>query len=297
VRGDLDRRQRDQHREAGQQHRLAGGVHRLGDRALAGGPWHGTGGPEPDDEEQRVVDAEREGEHHREVHRPDGDGEELADQDQGSRGRDQAGQGEQQREAGGHERAEGQHEDGKRNRPGQQLRLHHRAQVRLVEVSPQLGRAGGRDLDAVAGQCLQRGLQAHRRAHHVVGRGPGAAEHDGRAAVLAERRAGPRCHDRGYPVVGAEQGLRAGDHLRAAAAGHGAGVGVDHDLDGRAGLAAEVGLGELADRDRLRSVGLPPGARQRPLNPGGEDPQPEDHQQPDPNGEARMPGHGQAEPA
>jgi hypothetical protein len=40
-----------------------------------------------------------------------------------------------------------------------------------------------------------------------------------------------------------------GGHLRAVIAGAGAGAGVDHDLDGRAGGTAEVSLGELASRD------------------------------------------------
>ena len=108
-----------------------------------------AGGAVADDEEEGVVDAEREGEHHREVHRPDGDRDELVDEHQRAGRGDEPGEGEDQREAGGDERAEGQHEDGQGDRPREHLRLQHRLEVGLVEVRPQQRGAGRVDLDAV----------------------------------------------------------------------------------------------------------------------------------------------------
>ena len=141
----------------GQQDGLAGGVHGLGDGLAWGLVVAHAGRPEPDDEEECVVDAEGEGEHHGEVHRPDRDGHELVDEDQRAGGGDEAGEGQDEREPGGDQGAEGEDEDGEGDGPRQHLGLEHGVEVGLVEVRPQQGGAGRVDLDAVTGQGLELG--------------------------------------------------------------------------------------------------------------------------------------------
>ena len=138
------RRQRHQHGDAGEGDGLARGGHGLGDGIdgglpvdRVGAPRAGEGGAEPDDEEQRVVDAQREGEHHREVQRPDADRRDVGGDDQRAGGSEQADQGEHQRQAGGDQAAEGDHQHDHGDRPGQHLGFDHRGVVDLVEVRPQ----------------------------------------------------------------------------------------------------------------------------------------------------------------
>ena len=63
-------------------------------------------GAEADDDEQRVVDAQREGEHHREVQRPDADRRDVGGEHQRAGGGEQPDQRQHQRQAGGDEAAE-----------------------------------------------------------------------------------------------------------------------------------------------------------------------------------------------
>ena len=99
------------------------------------------GAAEAHDDEQRVVDAQGEGEHQGEVHRPDRDLEDLRDQEQRPGRRGQAEDREQQRQPGGHQGAEGQHQDRQRDRPADELGAHHRVAVGGVEVGPHPRRA------------------------------------------------------------------------------------------------------------------------------------------------------------
>ena len=118
---------------------------------------------EPHQDEQRVVDAEREREHEREVHRPDRDVEQLgAEVERAGRGH-QAEDREHQRQAGGDQRAERQHEDRHRHRPRDHLGLQHRGLVRLVEVRPHAGGAGEVHVDAVAAGSAQGPASGRRR--------------------------------------------------------------------------------------------------------------------------------------
>ena len=74
---------------------------------------------EAHDDEQRVVDAQREREHQREVHRPDRDVQQLrAEVQRPGRGH-QAEDRQHQRQPGRDQRAEGQHEDHQRHRPAE----------------------------------------------------------------------------------------------------------------------------------------------------------------------------------
>ena len=67
---DHDTRERDQHRETREEDRLARRVHGLGDRVFDVAMATEVGAAEAHHDEEGVVDAERQGEHHREVHRP-----------------------------------------------------------------------------------------------------------------------------------------------------------------------------------------------------------------------------------
>jgi hypothetical protein len=70
---------------------------------------------------------------------------------------------------------------------------------------------------------------------------------------------------------------------------------VDDDLDGVAGVGAEVGLGCLADRDGLGAVGLPAGSGQLRFNAWSEDSEADNQEHPHGGGEACVRGHGDAE--
>ena len=111
---------------AGEEDGLAGGVHRHRDRVARRELRAEEGAAEAVDDEERVVDPEREREHQREVHRPDRDLEAVREQRQQPGRGDEAEDRQQQRQPGGDERAEGEHEDRERHRPGEELRLHHR---------------------------------------------------------------------------------------------------------------------------------------------------------------------------
>ena len=136
-RHEQDRGEADQDRDAGEQHGLAGGVHRdaggvlrivrmsVQRRSVAG------------DDEERVVDAQCEGEHHGEVQRPDREVGHLGDAVEHTHRCEQTGRGEQQRKARSGERAERDHEDDGGDRPGQQLGLHHALAVDGIEVVPE----------------------------------------------------------------------------------------------------------------------------------------------------------------
>ena len=175
------RRERDQHGQAGEEDGLAGGVHRHRDRVARREFGAEEGAAEAVDDEERVVDPEREREHEREVHRPDRDLEAVREQREQPGGGDEAEDRQQQRQPGGDERAEGEHEDRHRHRPGEELRLQHRVAVGGVEVAPHPGGAGERDGDRGGAGGLQLRLER-----------VGGGDHRGRIPVGA-RRSRPRC--------------------------------------------------------------------------------------------------------
>ena len=146
-----DGQQRGDHGEPAREYGLAGRGHRV-DRGVARRQAGGERAAEPDHEEQRVVDPERDREHHREVHRPDGHVEELPGDEQQTAGADEPGHRQQERQTGGRQRSEREHEQRERERPGQRLGLHHRGLVGVVEVGPHGGRAGEANGDPGAGQ-------------------------------------------------------------------------------------------------------------------------------------------------
>ena len=87
ARHEHHRGERDQHRDAGEEDGLAGGVHRHRDRVARLELRAEVGAAEAVDDEQRVVDPEREREHEREVHRPDRDLEAVREQREEARRR------------------------------------------------------------------------------------------------------------------------------------------------------------------------------------------------------------------
>ena len=98
-----------------------------------------------------------------------------------------------QRQPGGDQRPERQHEDRERDRPADQLRVHHRGVVGRVEVRPHARGPGQVDRHAVAAQGLQRLLEVVGGADHLVGVGLGAAQHDAvrpSAEIVAPGRGG-----------------------------------------------------------------------------------------------------------
>ena len=110
---------------------------------------------------------------------------------------------------------------------------------------------------------------------------PAPASSTAVVAVLAERGAGLGRDDLGDARLGLEQGGRLGEHLASPAALGDRAVGAVHDdLDRRAGVAAEVVLGQLAHGDGLRAVGLPAGAGEVGLDLGREGAEADDQQQP-----------------
>ena len=88
-----------------------------------------------------------------------------------------------------------------------------------------------------------------------------------------------------------------GEDLLACALGERAVGGVHDDLDGGAGVAAEVLLGELAGSHGLRAVGLPAGAGQLGLHPRCEHPEADDEEQPHRGGDAGVVGDPDPDPA
>ena len=122
---------------------------------------------ETDHDEQRVVDPERDREHHREVHRPDGHVEELPADEEQAAGAEQPGHRQQERQAGRRQRAEREHQQRERERPRQRLGLHHRGLVGVVEVGPHGGRAGEAHGHAGLRQPGEAVLQAARRLDHL----------------------------------------------------------------------------------------------------------------------------------
>ncbi len=121
------------------------------------------GAAEPMDDEQRVVDAERQREHQREVHRPDRDRHDLGAEVERAGGGEQADHRQHQRQAGGDQGAEGDQHDRQGHGPGDDLGAQHRALVRGVEVGPHPGGARQVNLDAVPAEGARAGPSGRRR--------------------------------------------------------------------------------------------------------------------------------------
>ena len=199
TRHEHHRRQRDEHRQPRESDGLAGGVHRRRGRLDRRAPVADERLAEASDDEQRVVDAQREGEHQREVHRPDRDVEQLRAEEQHPGGSHQAEDGEHQRQTRSHQRAERQQHDPERHRPRDDLGLEHRRLVGVVEVRPHPGRACEVDAHArppAAGELV---LEVVGRPHHLVGRVAAPASTTRRPAVLRDRHARSRRDDRRRP--------------------------------------------------------------------------------------------------
>jgi hypothetical protein len=131
-----------QRREDGQpahQHGLPGGVHGLRDRVdrAQADPQRRA---EAHHHEECVVDADREGEHQREVHRPDRDPQQVGAEPKRPGGGRQPRDREQQRDARSRERTEHHHQHRPRQRPRHELRANHGRLVLLVELRPQSSR-------------------------------------------------------------------------------------------------------------------------------------------------------------
>ena len=91
---------------------------------------------------KRVVDAQREREHHREVQRPDAHRGDVRGEHERACCGQQADEREHQRKAGGDQAAESDDEHDHRHGPRQNLGFDHRRVVDLVEVRPQRAGAG-----------------------------------------------------------------------------------------------------------------------------------------------------------
>ena len=90
ARHEHHRRERDQHGQPREEDGLAGRVHRRRHRLDGTEPLAEVGAPESNDDEEGVVDAQRKGEHQREVHRPDRDRRDQRSEEEQARGGDQA---------------------------------------------------------------------------------------------------------------------------------------------------------------------------------------------------------------
>ena len=176
--------ERDQHGRAGEEDGLACGVHGHGDSVDRLEVGAEEGAAVAVDDEERVVDPEREREHEREVHRPDRDLPDLrGDVERTGRG-DQADDRQHQRQPGCDEGAEGEREDQERDRPGVELGLHHRVAVGGVEVGPHRGGAGQGDGDAVAAGGGELALEHVGDLHHRGRIAGGAGANDRGVTVL-----------------------------------------------------------------------------------------------------------------
>ena len=208
-----DCREAHQHGDAREEHGLAGGVH--GDpsgvlrvlgvsvecRSVAG------------DDEQRVVDAEREREHHGEVQRPDREVGDLGDTEEHAHGSEQASGGEHEGEPGGSECAKGDHQDHGGDRPGEDLCFQHALAVDCVEVIPECGgtRQCHGDLVAgdLAGQIADVVAESFGGANGFGGVDVGAGlDHDGLAVHARLWR-----HRLAESLLGADQRVDVGDRL------------------------------------------------------------------------------------
>jgi hypothetical protein len=265
------RRQRDDHGQAGEEDRLAGGVHRPRHRLARRQALAEERAAEPHHHEQGVVDAERKGEHQREVHRPDRDRREQGAEIEDTGGEDEADDRQHQRQAGGDQRAEGEDEDRQRHRPGEELGLQHRLFVGLVEVGPHAGGAGEAGFDPGGGDAGQLTLELARGGDHpvrVLGRR--GADHGG-VAVAGDRDAGLGRDDFADRRVGGERALDAAKRALEGGALDREPLRVDGDLQT---VGAGTGEGRVdlpADGDRLRAGRFPAGAGERGLDPGGEE--------------------------
>ncbi len=253
TRHEHHRGQRDEDRKAREQHRFPGGVHRDRDRVPHAELGTEVGAAETIDDEQRVIDPERQREHQREVHRPDRDLEAMRQQ------RQQPGRGEQpedcqhQRQPGRDQRAEGDRKDRQGDRPGVELRLHHRRTVRGVEVRPHPGRAGQADRDRRCRECVQLALQAVGGGDHRGRIAPRTGDDDRGMTVGRDRRPRLRRHDGRDAPVGTQHAFDLREQGLKRRVTDGDGGRVEHDHRSRAGEPGEVLLDQACARRPTRS--------------------------------------------
>ena len=126
---------------------------------------------------------------------------------------DEADDRQHQRQAGCDQRSEREREDHERDRPGEELALHHRRAVGGVEVRPHAGRAGQVDGHRGGAELLQRALEAVGGQHHLLRVARCACGHDRRVPVAADRYAGCWRRDAGDRRIGLDERLDAPRHL------------------------------------------------------------------------------------
>ena len=215
-----------------------------------------------------------------------------------SGGGDEAEDRQHQRQPRGDERAECEHEDRERDRPAEQLRLHHRRAVRGVEVAPHAGSAGERDGDA---GCRRRAcsfaFSLSATATIAVGSPfapaitiavwPSAEIVDpGRGATTVATFGFVRSSCSTRETVGRKAGSVAVRLRR-----------VDDDHQRRAREPAEVSLDQLSRLHRLRAVRLPPRSGERGLDLRREEAEPDRDDDPGDRHGAEVIGGPAAEPA
>ena len=220
--------QRDDHRGAGQQHRAPGGVHgrERGGAHVARGP---EAVPKAGDDEQRVVDADAEPDHGRQL------GGKLRRVDHvGAKGDDaEAGADSEQRGAQrhprGHERPEGQEQDQERGddayeRGDAEAGLLGVADGLAAERDLQVGRARGRGgVDELLARVLGERVGLLVKGHRGKGGAPVARDARGAERAVGTHHAGDVVH---LGQAG-EGGMHRRTHRRRL---HRAAAGVKHDL-------------------------------------------------------------------
>ncbi len=281
------RGQGEHHGERGQEDGLAGGGQRVGD---------GVGGVEAifsllavaRHDEQAVIDADGQTDHHREVHGPDRQRRGVTHEVERGEADGDAGQGEQQRDSGGDGRAERDQQQDDRRDPRQQLGPMERLGVALVEVAPHRPLAGdlghrsrreaqtGDVVDESTGRRGQAGVVGRGQLHGDQRSSPVGGEEPRRC------RLGRRIDDGCAPGSALQIGHKV---LQARRVG-GDGVALAVDDDGGLGPhLGEVAAQLLAHLGRDRALRIPSGTRQgagerereRCRGQGGD--QPHDHHQ------------------
>ena len=153
---DEDGGEADDDRQAAEEDGLAGGIHGGADgrcRVIRGGVQRC---PEAGNDEEGVIDAQSEREHHREVEGPDGEVGEAGHAVEDAHRGDQPRSGQHEGKAGGRDGAECEHKDDGSDRPGEEFGLEHAFAVFGVEAGPECRRAGEGDRD-VAGRKVRDG--------------------------------------------------------------------------------------------------------------------------------------------
>ena len=221
------------------------------------------------DDEQRVVDADREADHRRHVLREEVQVVAAGDHGRPGHREDDRADREDDREEGGDHRAEDDHQDREGNRRPEQLALLEVLLTLLDEVDREGRLAGDEDLELRAlVECVDGDVDL---LDHLLGVVDGAGHRDGddRAAAVSGDE---------VLVTGRVEGVRARDDLRARRQDvvlqllHGGlelgvvdreGLGADEDRLGNGLLAGQLLVDQVLRLDRAGVVGLVELGRQR----------------------------------